>query len=95
MESSSAQPRMSQGEPSSAPFLPPLWKRKTSAALVMLPSQARKPSESSQGPIESARQGMGRWQFLAIFRASERASIQLLTRKEQAVRGQTTEKRER
>jgi len=27
--------------------------------------------------------------------ASERASIQLLTRKEQAVRGQTTEKSER
>lgn len=70
-------------------------KRKIIAALVMLPNQERKPRELSQGPMESARQGIGRWQLVAIFMASERASTQLLMRNEHAVRGQMTEKRER
>ena len=70
-------------------------KRKTSAALVTLPNHERNPREVSQGPIESARQGIGRWQLVAIFIASDLASTQLFTKNEQAVRGQITEKRDK
>lgn len=63
----------------------------TIAALVKLPSHERKPSEVSQGPIESERQGIGLLLLIAIFIASARASTQLLIRNEQAVNGQMTE----
>lgn len=68
-----------------------LLNKYTIAALVRLPSHDRNPSEVSQGPMESDLQGTGLWLLIAIFIASDRASIQLLTRKEQAVRGQITE----
>ena len=58
----------------------------------MLPSQVRKPRLSSQGPILSARSGVGRCISTQILTASERSSIQLLIRKETGTRGQTTEK---
>lgn len=65
------------------------------AELVMLPNQDRKPRAVSQGPIESDRHGMGRRLLIAIFRASDRNSTQLLAKKKMAVSGQATEKRER
>lgn len=67
----------------------------TIAALVKLPSQERNPSEVIQGPMESDRQGIGLLLLKAIFIASARASTQLLTRNEQAVRGQITENSDR
>lgn len=65
------------------------------AELVRLPSQDKKPIEVSQGPIESDRQGIGLRLLMAILRASERISTQLLTRKQQAASGHATEKRDR
>ena len=70
-------------------------KRYTRAADVRLPSHARNPSASSQGPMESARQGTGRWVSKAILRASPRSSIQLFIKKETGTRGQITENRDR
>lgn len=72
-----------------------LLQRYTMALLVMLPSHERKPSAVSQVPIESERHGMGRLQLMAIFKASERSSTQLLMKKQLAARGQATEKSER
>jgi hypothetical protein len=65
------------------------------AALVMLPSQDRKPRVDSHGPIESARHGMGRRLLMAILIASDRSSTQLLIRKQHAASGHATEKSER
>jgi hypothetical protein len=67
----------------------------TIAALVRLPNHDRKPNEVSQGPMESALHGIGLWLLMAIFITSDRASIQLLTRKEQPVSGQITENSDR
>jgi len=64
-------------------------------AEVIEPSQERKERLSSQGPMESARRGMGRCISMQILAASERSSIQLFTMKETAVRGQIGEKRAR
>lgn len=69
--------------------------RYTSAAVVRLPIQDKKPRDSSQGPMESALHGTGRCVSIAIFKASPRSSMKLFTRNETAVSGQTTEKRER
>ncbi len=81
------------GVPSGPSPLP--LKRKTSAAAVRLPSQERNPRASNQGPMESARHGTGRCISIVIFTASDRNSIQLFIKKETAVSGQTTEKRDR
>jgi hypothetical protein len=78
----------------SGPSPPPL-KRKTRAAEVRLPHHDRNPRASSQGPIESARHGTGRCISTEIFTASDRSSIQLFIKKETAVSGQTTEKRDK
>lgn len=69
-----------------------LLQRNTIAALVMLPSQAKKPMAFSQGPMESDLHGIGLLQLIAIFNPSERSSTQLFTRKQQAASGQATEK---
>ena len=84
---------MSQGVPD-GPKPSPL-KRKTRAADVKLPSQARNPSASNHGPMESLLHGTGRWVSKAIFMASPRSSIQLLMKNETPVNGQTTEKRDK
>lgn len=65
------------------------------AELVKLPSHERNPSASSQGPMESARQGIGRRLPVAILKASERSSTQLLMRKLQPASGHATEKSDR
>lgn len=70
-------------------------KRKRSADVVRLPSHARNPKASSQGPIESARHGIGRCISIVIFKASDRSSIQLFIKNERAVSGQITENSER
>jgi hypothetical protein len=82
-----------QGVPSGPRLLP--LKRYTSAAVVRLPIHDRNPRESSHGPIESALHGTGRCVSIAIFKASPRSSIQLLTKNDTAVSGQMTEKRDR
>lgn len=65
------------------------------AALVILPSQDRKPSVVSQGPIESALHGIGRRLLMAILMASDLSSTQLLIWKQQAASGHATEKSDR
>lgn len=72
-----------------------LQKRYTKAELVKLPSHERKLRDPSHGPMESARQGTGRWVSIAILRASPRNSIQLFIKNDTPVRGQITEKRDR
>jgi len=67
----------------------------TRALVVKLPSQVKKDNESSQGPMVSARHGIGRCISTQILRASARSSIQSLIMNDTAVSGQTTEKRER
>lgn len=66
----------------------------TIAELVILPSQEIKLSAVNQGPIESVRHGIGRRLLVAILRASDLNSTQLLTRKQQAASGQATENME-
>src|SRR5436305_936079 len=83
-----------RGEPS-GPRPPPLLKRKHRAAVLMLPSHVKKPRQSNQGPIESARQGTGLCISTEILIASDRNSTQLFTMKETAVSGHTTEKSDR
>ena len=81
------------GVPSGPRPLP--LKRKTRAAEVKLPIQDRNPRALSQGPMESALQGTGRWVSKASFKASPRSSIQLLMKNETGVSGQMTEKSDR
>src|SRR6266550_712194 len=85
-------PLMSPGVPA-GPF--PQQKRYTKAELVKLPSHERKPRDPIHGPMESARQGTGRWVSIAIFSASPRSSSQLFMRNDTPVRGQITEKRDK
>ena len=77
-----------------APPREPL-QRNTIAELVMLPSHDKKPRAVSHGPIESERHGIGRRLLMAIFRASDRSSTQLLIRKQSGVSGHATEKRDK
>jgi hypothetical protein len=84
---------MFQGWPSCPSSVP--LKRYTKADEDKLPSQAKNPRASSHGPIESALHGTGLCVSSAILAASPRNSIQLLIRKETAVRGQMTEKSDR
>lgn len=76
------------------PFESPL-NIKTIAELTKLPNHDKKPRALSQGPIESALQGMGRLLLIAIFIASERNSTQLLIRNDTGASGQIAEKRDR
>lgn len=50
------------------------------AELIRAESQVRNVRESSQGPMVSLREGMGRRVCTAILNASERSSSQLLRR---------------
>jgi len=61
------------------------------AALVILPTQERKPRVSSQGPIVSALRGVGRRNSIQILKKSERSSTQLLTKNEAGTRGHVGE----
>lgn len=74
---------------------PSLLKRYTRAEVVREPSQVRKERESSQGPIVSARHGVGRCISTQILMASVRSSSQSLMMNEHAVRGQTTLNRDK